>query len=133
MTSNARQFPRYATQAAVELRLADTTVRGRSTNISRGGLCAVVDAHVPSGARVVVSLALVFAEDTFSEPLELPARVVWCTKFAGNQHQLGTQFLPLDEEQQQFLAMFLRYLEEGEAAKQADEVVGHVEDDDPFA
>lgn len=132
MSENARQHPRFATEAAVEVSFDGTTVSGRSTNISRGGLCAVIDADIPAGQRVTVGMALVFAEDTFSESLELPARVVWCTPFADNKHQLGTSFLPLDEEQQSFLAMFLRYLEQGLAEQQAEEVVGVVEDDDPF-
>lgn len=133
MAQSSRRHPRYATEAAVELRLGDRVIHGRSTNISRGGLCAVVADSVKAGEQVVVSMALVFAEDTFSEPLELPARVVWCTPFADNEHQLGTSFLPLSEQQQRFLTLFLRYLEQGEEARQAEEVVGLVEDDDPFA
>ncbi len=133
MSENSRRYPRYATEAAVEIKMNDREIRGRSTNISRGGLSAVVDGSLKAGDQIVVSMALVFAEDTFSESLALPARVVWCTEFSDNQYQLGTSFLFLDEEKQSFLGMFLRYLEEGEAARAAEEVVGVVEDEDPFA
>lgn len=133
MAQSSRRYPRFATEAAVELRVGDRVISGRSTNISRGGFCAVVGDMLKPGEQVVVSMALVFAEDTFSEPLELPARVVWCTPFADNEHQLGTSFLPLSEQQQKFLTLFLRYLEQGEEAREAEQVVGVVEDDDPFA
>lgn len=57
-------------------------------------------------------MSLVFGEDSFSEPLVLPARVVWCTPI-GDLFQLGASFMPLTTEQQSYLAMFLRYLEAG--------------------
>jgi hypothetical protein len=118
--SNARQYPRYAIEAAVELTAADgSVVEGRSSNVSRGGLAAVIDAPLGAGDTVQLKMSLVFGEDSFSEPLELPVRVVWCTAM-GDKHQLGTSFLPLSADQRQFLDMFLRYLAEGIAARDAE-------------
>lgn len=67
-------------------------------------------------------LSLVFDEDTFSEPLDLPARIVWCTQL-GKEFQVGTAFLPLNADQRSYLEMFLRYLEEGSGRREPDHEV----------
>ena len=120
--SAERQFPRYAIGTEVVLRTRSGVIaRGRTTNLSRGGLCADLDAEPARGQAVEVSLALIFASDSVSEPLELPARVVWCTAL-GDVCQAGLAFLPLSADQATFLGMFIRFLEEGEE-----------DDDDPEA
>ena len=131
MSHEARQSPRYAIEAAVELRHADVVASGRTDNVSNGGMCVIVDKSIGRGAEVVASLALVFDEETFSEPLELPARVVWSTSI-GDRYQLGTSFLGLDAEQKSYLDMFLRYLEEGLMAAETDDGEDETPKD-PFA
>lgn len=112
MSGSARQFPRFALEATVELTASGFMAKGRTSNVSRGGLAATVDRGVSPGELVTVRMALVFDEDTFSEPLDLPARVVWCTQLS-DVYQLGTAFLPLSADQRTYLEMFLRYLDEG--------------------
>ena len=126
--------PRFALQAAVDIRAPGGGASGRTSNLSRGGFSAVVDTAMARGADVEVSIALIFDEDVFSEPLELPARVVWATQLGPNQHQLGASFRHLSENQRDYLEMFLRYLAEG--LRRAEEAAGYDEpddDDDPFA
>jgi Tfp pilus assembly protein PilZ len=129
--SDQRVFPRFAVTLAVELETEDGTVHpGVSRNLSRGGVCLETEGAIPAGAEVVVRVTLVFDEDRASEPLDLPARVVWCTPFA-DAHQVGTQLRPLSSEQQSYLDMFLRYLEQqGAPDEDADE---DEDEDDPFA
>lgn len=120
MSRPEREFPRYAVEAAVEIRPhgAGSTRRGRTSNLSRGGLCAVVDAGVPIGRTVDVEVALVFSEGSLSEPLALPARVVWCTDL-GDGHQVGLAFQGLAAGQREYLELFLRFLEDGATARRA--------------
>lgn len=126
MTDSVRQYPRYAIEAEIELVTAAGKTRGRTKNVSRGGLSASVERPVPPGLRVNVRMSLVFDEDTFSEPLVIPARIVWCTPL-GERFQVGAAFLPMDQEQVAYLAMFLRYLEEGLAMQQdSDEETGEM-------
>ena len=66
---------------------------------------------------VDMSLSLIFDEETFSEPLEVPARVVWCTSLARNRHQVGLSFMGLNADQKRYLEMFLRYLEQGDTSR----------------
>jgi hypothetical protein len=107
-----RQHPRYAIGTEVNLRTrAGVIARGKTTNLSRGGLCADVDAEPTRGQPIEVSIALVFNADGVSEPLALPARVVWCTGL-GDRYQVGLSFLAMSKEQAAFLDMFIRFLEE---------------------
>lgn len=107
-----RQHPRYAIGTEVNLRTrAGVIARGRTTNLSQGGLCADVDAEPTNGQQIEVSIALIFNADGVSEPLALPARVVWCTGL-GERFQVGLSFLPLSKDQAAFLDMFIRFLEE---------------------
>ena len=60
-----------------------------------------------------------FDDDVQSEPLRLPARVVWCTAL-DDTNQIGVAFKPLDARRTEYLAVFLRYLDhfrEGVIAK----------------
>lgn len=111
--SAERQFPRYAIDAEVTVRNRGGVIaRGRTTNVSRGGLCADLDVAPTRGQNFEVSIALVFTNDSLSEPLPLPARLVWCTSL-GETHHAGLSFLPLTSEQTGFLDMFIRFLEDG--------------------
>lgn len=134
MTQSTRQYPRYAIEAAIEFVTPAGGTRGRSKNVSRGGLAANVERPLPPGLRVDVRMSLVFDEGTFSEPLVLPARVVWCTPL-GHTFQVGTAFLPMTTDQRSYLAMFLRYLKEGMQIRAQQEVERESgdEDSDPFA
>ena len=114
-SSDGRHYPRYAVEAAIDFISPAGVTPGRTKNASRGGLAASVDRPLPPGLNVDLRMSLVFGEDSFSEPLVLPARVVWCTP-VGDKFQLGAAFMPLSAEQQSYLAMFLRYLEAGQAA-----------------
>jgi len=110
--SSQRQFPRFAHEAAVKLVASGEELTGRTANLSRGGLCAMVDAPTTVGIIVECELALVFDNDTFSEPLTLRARVVWCTPVE-NRYQVGLSFAPVDPQAIQYLEMFLKFLKEG--------------------
>ena len=130
--ADKRGFPRFAVQLAAELVAAGGRVhRGMSRNLSRGGLCLETTQALAAGEDVVVRVTLMFDGDHSSEPLELPARVVWCTSF-GDAYQVGTQFRPLAQERATYLDMFLRYLEQ-QAASTRDEAEAGDEDDDPFS
>lgn len=112
LMSAERQFPRYAIGTEVTLRTKSGVIaRGRTTNLSRGGLCADLDAEPTRGQQLEVSISLIFNADGLSEPLSLPARVVWCTSLGAARHA-GLSFLALTREQTGFLDMFIRFLED---------------------
>lgn len=116
MSRSGREHPRYAHEAAITLHVAGRAYGGRTTNVSRGGLCAEMADPIANGSDLDVDLRLVFDEETQSEPLRLPARVVWCTQ-VDEGYQVGLAFKPLGAERLEYLAMFLRYLGEAESSR----------------
>lgn len=85
--------------------------QGRTTNVSRGGLAADLADKLPVGSEIEVDLQLVFEDDAQSEPLRVPARIVWCTALE-EVFQIGIAFKPMDAEKAQYLALFLKYLDD---------------------
>ena len=111
MTRSERQHPRYAHEAVITLHVAGNAHQGRTSNVSRGGLCADLAAAIPAGTELEVDLQLVFDDATHSEALRIPARVAWCTD-VDDAHQIGLMFRPLAAELAEYLTMFLRYLDD---------------------
>lgn len=113
MYTPPRQHPRFAHEAAVTLSGGGHEVSGRTANISRGGLCAMLPATLAAGSRVDIEIALVFADQSTSEPLHLSGRVVWCTGL-DKHYQIGLAFLPSPAGTLKHLDLFLQYLKEGQ-------------------
>ncbi len=111
-----RQHPRYAHEAAITLIVDATTIQGRTQNVSRGGLCVDLADAIAVGTEVEVDLQLVFEDESQSEPLRVPARVVWCTQL-DDGHQLGLMFRPSTAELTKHLEMFLRFLDSAQRVK----------------
>jgi hypothetical protein len=110
--AEGRQHPRYAHEAAVTFVVDGKSHQGRTTNVSRGGLCADLADPIAIGSEIDVDMQLVFEDERVSEALRLPARVVWCTE-VDDACQVGISFRPLGTELTQYLTMFLRYLDDG--------------------
>ena len=108
-----RENPRHAIDASILVHGDAAHVEGRCRNLSSGGLCAELGERVAVGVQVELSVTLIFDVESFSEPLTLPARSVWCTAL-GDGFQVGFQFVALSRDQDAYLAMFLRYLEQGQ-------------------
>ena len=105
-----RRHKRFAVdvEAVVQARSGSFTARTR--DLSRSGICLITSQALSGSEWVVIELVLAFGENTFSEPLRLDARVVWCTPI-GSSFQVGAMFNTLSEENTDFLEMFLRYLD----------------------
>ena len=107
-----REYPRYAHEAALTLNAPGHVISGRTCNMSRGGLCAMLSEPIVVGTEIDLDIQLVFDDEHQSEPLRIPARIVWCTP-VDDGHQVGVRFRPLDPERAEYLTMFLRYLDDG--------------------
>jgi PilZ domain len=109
-TAPSREHARYAHEAAVTFHAGGADTEGRTQNVSRGGLCASVDDALVLGTELDISIVLMFQDDMKSEPLRVPARVVWSTMI-DDKHQVGIMFRALTAEQTQYLNIFLKYLD----------------------
>ena len=123
-----RRHARFGCDLRAEIRIGPRVLAARAQDISRGGICLACDEALAVAQAVQVALTLVLAENTFSEPLKLPARVVWCTDL-GEGFQLGCRFAELDAERARYLEMFLRFLR-GDVRAQDDQDDEEVEDPD---
>ncbi len=101
--------------------------QGRTTNVSRGGLAADLTDKLPVGAEVECDLQLVFEDDVQSEPLRVPARIVWCTALE-EVFQIGVAFKPMDAEKAQYLTLFLKYLDDSGPSVKTPKVERSVDD-----
>jgi len=104
-----RRHPRFACDLDAVVALGEMRVKARGVDISRGGMCLATDRALTVPAEVQLQLTLVFGSNSFSEPLALPAKLVWCTKMPEG-YQVGCMFRALSPEQAQYLGMFLRFL-----------------------
>lgn len=93
------------------MRVGGKQHQGRTTNVSRGGLAADLAEKLAVGTEVECDLQLVFDDDQQSEPLRVPARIVWCTALE-EVFQIGVAFKPMDAEKAQYLTLFLKYLDD---------------------
>ena len=105
-----------AAEVDVEVSSGDKSLPARTTDISAGGLCIEIPEALPFGSDVILTLSLVFDENTMSEPLKICARVVWCTQLDEKRFQLGTSFASITNQSRGYLNMFLRYLSQGAPA-----------------
>ncbi len=108
--AGTRAHPRYALEIDAEVRIGERKIPARTRNISRGGLAISARHRLPIGAGVTISLALVFDEESMSEPLPLQGRVVWCSPIAEDAYQLGLMFVGVRSEERSYVDMFIRYL-----------------------
>ncbi|HEY5952582.1 MAG TPA: PilZ domain-containing protein [Kofleriaceae bacterium] len=111
-----REHPRYAADVGIKLYVGKEITEARTRNISRGGMCADLAIALPIGKDVEIDITLVFEDKSVSEPLRLPARIVWCTPFEGG-FQVGVSFRPLDKQRAEYLTLFLKYLGDEKPAK----------------
>lgn len=111
-----RQHPRFAHEAAITIRVAGREYFGRTTNLSRGGLCTDLTAAIPVGTDVVVDISLVFDHGKRSEALQVKARIVWSTNVDGTR-QTGLAFQHVQPVQAEYLTVFLRFLDDTSQAR----------------
>ena len=116
MSQAEREHPRYAHEASVTFHVGKQAFKGQTLNLSRGGLCASTEDALKLGTDLEVELILMFDDDVQSEPLRLPARVVWCTSL-DDTNQVGVAFKPLDARRTEYLAVFLRYLDDNKVER----------------
>jgi hypothetical protein len=109
--SGQRRDRRYVVDVDATIHLPDGgKLKARTRDVSRNGICLVATQSMPVGVLVGLELVLSFGNNSFSEPLNLSGRLVWCTNLAGS-YQVGAMFEEVTDQQDQFLEMFLQYLD----------------------
>ncbi|MSP62796.1 MAG: PilZ domain-containing protein [Myxococcales bacterium] len=105
-----RQHPRFAVALECEISDGEVTLRGRSHDVSRGGISLSLAQPIELSSVVTLHIALVFGDDSVSEPLQVKAVVVWCTRLGGG-YQVGAKFAPLTKQTEGYLDAFMKFLD----------------------
>ena len=110
--SQRRKHPRFAVDMEAKVLTELGTHKARTRDLSRGGLCFVLPMPLKVGMDFSIEMSLVFGENTFSEPLAVPGKIIWCTPVERG-YQMGAAFLSPDGQTKQYLEMFLNFLANG--------------------
>jgi hypothetical protein len=129
-----RAHPRYAIEldALIEVVGVAGIIHGRTQDISAGGFCMQAPIETPTvvaGNACEVKLALVFSETEFSEQLTLRGIVAWSTRLKRGV-QIGIKFQEVNAQSLQYLDLFIKFLEEGRDAPEA-EAKAKIDGSDP--
>lgn len=108
--NESRQHPRYAIALDCEISFAGRVVATESRDLSRGGISLNGPQPIDVSSEVDLAIALVFGDNTFSEPLRLTAVIVWCTRL-GDQYQIGAKFTKVTRQTRGYLDVFLKLLD----------------------
>jgi len=111
MTEDLRRHPRFSVDVQANVRTGDgRKLPARTRDLSRSGMCIITTNALAQRDELLIDLILLLGPTSTSEPLPLRARVVWCTPIS-QAFQVGAMFDKLSKTEQQFLDMFLRYLD----------------------
>jgi len=109
--NDGRQHRRYSVDVEATVSVGSGARRKmRTRDLSRNGICLLSESAIAPGSEAKIELMLAFGNDAYSEPLLLSARVVWCSDLAGT-YQVGAIFEDISDEQDDFLEMFLQFLD----------------------
>lgn len=116
----SRKHKRFSVDVEASVRTSTgKLVQARTRDVSQTGICLVSQEEVGARELLRVDLVLAFGNNAYSEPLTLASRVVWCTRI-GPAFQIGALFEDVTEEQDNFLEMFLQFLDGTLAPKGVD-------------
>ncbi len=123
---------RFGVEVEAEVTSASGTISAITKDVSRGGACFVVTAPMAVGSGFDMALSLVLGENSFSEPLKLAGKVVWCTR-TEEGFQIGAAFNPMGTEMREYLQMFLNFVAKGVGVgEDGDESGDEDEEDEEF-
>ncbi|MCU0662856.1 MAG: PilZ domain-containing protein [Myxococcota bacterium] len=104
-----RRATRFNIELSSELYTKRGVVQANTRNLSSNGLCLDTKEQLDEGGVVGVSLFLTNdgIEDPDREPLNLKARVIWCTEREDQGFSSGARFDELTKEQETLLNQYL--------------------------
>jgi len=81
------------------------------------------------GSSFDLSLSLVLGANSYSEPLKLAGKVVWCTPTELG-FQIGAAFGPMGADTKEYLRMFLNFLAKGVGIEEDEGTLEYDEEED---
>ncbi len=111
--SDRRKNARYdvVTEVGLTSSIGQATVRTR--DLSKGGLCFLLEQPLTRNEIVFLQLSLLLGPNAQSEPLALTARVTWCAEENPGLYQVGVAFADLCEDHMTHIETFIEFLRQG--------------------
>jgi len=112
MTIEQRRATRYDVEVSAEVYTTEAVLPASTRNLSETGVCFDVDQELQEDGTVGVSLFLVSdgIEDPDAEPLNIRAKVIWCSEREDTGFSAGMRFEELDDKGASVIKDFLSQL-----------------------
>lgn len=112
MGTEQRRATRYDVEVSAEVYTTEAVLPAATRNLSETGVCFDVSQELPEDSMVGVSLFLVSdgIEDPDAEPLNIKAKVAWCSEREDTGFSAGMRFDDLDEKGEATIKNFLSQL-----------------------
>ncbi len=112
MSDDHRRATRYDVEVSAEVYTAEAILPAATRNLSESGVCFDMDQELGEDATVGVSLFLISdgIEDPDAEPLNIKAKVVWCSERDDAGFSAGMRFEELGEQGASVIKDFLTQL-----------------------
>ena len=112
MKTDHRRATRYDVEVSAEVYTAEAVLPAATRNLSETGVCFDVSQELAEDSMVGVSLFLTSdgIEDPDAEPLNIKAKVAWCSEREDTGYSAGMRFNDLDEKAETTIKGFLSQL-----------------------
>ena len=112
MTSEQRRATRYDVEVSAEVYTVEAVLPASTRNLSETGVCFDLDHELGEDSTVGVSLFLISdgIEDPDAEPLNIKAKVVWCSERDDRGFSAGMRFEEIDDKGTGVIKDFLTQL-----------------------
>ena len=112
MSMEQRRATRYDVEVSAEVYTTEAVLPASTRNLSETGVCFDVDQELEEDGIVGVSLFLVSdgIEDPDAEPLNIRAKVIWCSERDDAGFSAGMRFDELDDKRTNVIKDFLSQL-----------------------
>jgi hypothetical protein len=112
MGDEQRRATRYDVEVSAEVYTTEAVLPAATRNLSETGVCFDVSQELAEDSMVGVSLFLVSdgIEDPDAEPLNIKAKVAWCSEREDTGFSAGMRFDDLDEKGEATIKNFLSQL-----------------------
>ena len=112
MGTDHRRATRYDVEVSAEVYTSEAVLPAATRNLSETGVCFDVSRALDEDSMVGVSLFITSdgIEDPDAEPLNIKAKVAWCSEREDTGYSAGMRFDDLDEKAEAIIKGFLSQL-----------------------
>ncbi len=100
-------------EVALEVPALELVTKVQTRDLSKGGLCFLLDRKLVLGEELKLGLSLILGPEAQSETLQVTATVCWSSQEDAEGFQIGAAFGEISEDILDNIATFLEFIREG--------------------